>query len=122
MKQEISGGMIQNLMLAIKRLYWRLNEVNKVQSILLEMIKNQEHDPQHCVHIFIVKGLDNNWKQKDFFLNLQNLFKKKTINIEKNLVKLKVTKSKKLKIRFFIWRPRSNHSVTYFLKNSTIKL
>ena len=69
-------------MLAIKRLYWRLNEVNKVQSILLEMIKNQEHDSTTLCSYIYSKGFDNNWKQKDFF-EFAEFIQKKTIDIEK---------------------------------------
>ena len=109
-------GYDKNLMLAIKRLYWRLNEVSKVQSILFEMIKNQEHDSTTLCSYIYSKGFDNNWKQKDFF-EFAEFLQKKTIDIEKNnLVKLKVTKSKKLKLGFLSGDLRSNHSVTYFLK------
>ena len=109
-------GYDKNLMLAIKRLYWRLNEVSKVQSILFEMIKNQEHDSTTLCSYIYSKGFDNNWKQKDFF-EFAEFLQKQTIDIEKNnLVKLKTTKSKKLKLGFLSGDIRSNHSVTYFLK------
>ena len=109
-------GYDKNLMLAIKRLYWRLNEVSKVQSILFEMIKNQEHDSTTLCSYIYSRGFDNNWKQKDFF-EFAEFLQKKTIDIEKNnLVKLKATKSKKLKLGFLSGDIRSNHSVTYFLK------
>ena len=68
-----------------------------------------------CSYIYS-RGFDNNWKQKDFF-EFAEFLQKKTIDIEKNnLVKLKVTKSKKLKLGFLSGDVRSNHSVTYFLK------
>jgi hypothetical protein len=68
-------GYDKNLMLAIKRLYWRLNEVSKVQSILFEMIKIKNMTLQLCVHIFIAEGLIIIGSRK-IFLSLLNSFKK----------------------------------------------
>ena len=62
-------------MLAIKRFYWRLNEVKKIQHVLSEMINNQEHDSTTLCSYIYSKGFDDDWSQEDF-LSLVNLFKK----------------------------------------------
>ena len=54
-------GYDKNLMLAIKRFYWRLNEVKKVQHVLSEMINNQEHDSTTLCSYIYSKGFDDDW-------------------------------------------------------------
>tara|TARA_Y100000996_G_scaffold404470_1_gene378594 strand:+ start:1014 stop:2672 length:1659 start_codon:yes stop_codon:yes gene_type:complete len=109
-------GYDKNLMLAIKRLYWRLNDVKKVQSVLSEMLENQDHDSTTICSYIYSKGFDDNWKQEDY-LNFVDFLQQKTENFPLDrLVKLKENKSKKLRLCFLSGDLRSNHSVTYFLK------
>ncbi len=109
-------GYDQNLMLAIKRFYWRLNEVKKVQSVLLEMIDNKEHDSTTLCSYIYSKGFDDDWSQEDFF-KFSKFIQEKTLKFkEENLSNLKSNKNTKLKLAFLSGDIRSNHSVTYFLK------
>ncbi len=109
-------GYDKNLMLAIKRFYWRLNEVKKVQSILLEMIENKEYDSTTLCSYIYSKGFDDDWSQEDFF-NFSKFIQEKTPVFKKeDLRNLKFNKNKKKKLAFLSGDIRSNHSVTYFLK------
>ncbi len=115
-KAKNHWGYDKNLMLAIKRLYWKLNEVKKVQSVLSEMLENQDHDSTTICSYIYSKGFDNHWKQEDY-LNFAEFLQKKTENFQPDLlVKLKENRSKKLRLCFLSGDLRSNHSVTYFLK------
>ena len=78
-------------MLAIKRFYWCLNEVDKVQSVLSEMINNQDHDSTTICSYIYSKGFDNDWTQENFFSFSKFLQEKTTtfksdvlINLKKN--------------------------------------
>ena len=81
----------KNLMLAIKRFYWCLNEVDKVQSVLTEMINNQDHDSTTICSYIYSKGFDNDWTQENFF-SFSKFLQEKTatfksdvlINLKKN--------------------------------------
>ncbi len=109
-------GYDKNLLLAIKRLYWKLNEVKKVQLVLSEMLENQDHDSTTICSYIYSKGFDNHWKQEDY-LKFAEFLQEKTDNFQPDrLVKLKSNKSNKLRLCFLSGDLRSNHSVTYFLK------
>ena len=106
----------KNLMLAIKRFYWCLNEVGKVQSVLSEMIKNQDHDSTTICSYIYSKGFDNDWSQENFF-SFSKFLQDKTPTFKSDiLIDFKSNKSNKLKLGFLSGDIRSNHSVTYFLK------
>ena len=106
----------KNLMLAIKRFYWCLNEVDEVQSVLSEMIKNQDHDSTTICSYIYSKGFDNDWSQDNFF-SFSKFLQEKTTTFKSNtLIDFKLNKSDKLKLGFVSGDIRSNHSVTYFLK------
>ena len=109
-------GYDKNLMLAIKRFYWRLNEVKKVQHVLSEMINNQEHDSTTLCSYIYSKGFDDDWSQEDFFKFSKFIQEKTPLFKEEELTNLKSIKNKKLKLAFLSGDIRSNHSVTYFLK------
>jgi protein O-GlcNAc transferase len=109
-------GYDKNLMLAIKRFYWSLNEVDNVQSVLSEMIENQDHDTTTLCSYIYSKGFDNDWLQKDFF-SFSKFLQKNTPHFKpSDLVDLKFNNTNKLKLGFISGDLRSNHSVTYFLK------
>ncbi len=113
---KIFWGYDQNLMLAIKRFYWRLNEVKKVQSVLLEMIENKAHDSTTLCSYIYSKGFDDDWSQEDFF-RFSKFIQEKTPKFkEEKLSNLKLNQNNKLKLAFLSGDIRSNHSVTYFLK------
>jgi predicted O-linked N-acetylglucosamine transferase (SPINDLY family) len=106
----------KNLMLAIKRFYWCLNEVDKVQSVLAEMIKNQDHDSTTICSYIYSKGFDDDWSQINFF-SFSKFLQQKTTTLKSDvLIDFKSNRSSKLKLGFVSGDIRSNHSVTYFLK------
>ncbi|MDA8705943.1 hypothetical protein N9376_01015 [Candidatus Pelagibacter sp.] len=106
----------KNLMLAIKRFYWCLNEVDKVQSVLTEMINNQDHDSTTICSYIYSKGFDNDWTQENFF-SFSKFLQEKTATFKSDvLINLKKNQSNKIKLGFVSGDIRSNHSVTYFLK------
>jgi len=106
----------KNLMLAIKRFYWCLNEVDKVQSVLSEMINNQDHDSTTICSYIYSKGFDNDWTQENFF-SFSKFLQEKTATFKSDvLINLKKNQSNKIKLGFVSGDIRSNHSVTYFLK------
>ena len=109
-------GYDKNLMLAIKRFYWCLNEVDKVQSVLSEMINNQDHDSTTICSYIYSKGFDNDWTQENFF-SFSKFLQEKTATFKSDvLINLKKNQSNKIKLGFVSGDIRSNHSVTYFLK------
>jgi protein O-GlcNAc transferase len=109
-------GYDKNLMLAIKRLYWKLNEVEKVQLVLAEMIENKDHDSTTICSYIYSKGFDDDWKQADYS-KFAEFLQNKTNNFQSDrLIRLKETRSDKLRLGFLSGDLRSNHSVTYFLK------
>ena len=109
-------GYDKNLMLAIKRFYWSLNEVDNVQSVLFEMIENQDHDTTTLCSYIYSKGFDNDWSQKDFFSFSKFLQKHTTYFEPTDMINFKLNNTNKIKLGFVSGDLRSNHSVTYFLK------
>ena len=106
----------KNLMLAIKRFYWCLNEVDKVQSVLKEMINNQDYDSTTICSYIYSKGFDNDWTQENFF-SFSKFLQEKTPTFKSDvLINFKKNQSNKIKLGFVSGDIRSNHSVTYFLK------
>ena len=109
-------GYDKNLMLAIKRLYWRLNDVDKVQSLLSEMIENQDHDSDTICSYIYCQGFKSEWKQKDFFKFSKFLQKKIPKYKSNDLIDFKPKNVDKIKLGFISGDIKSNHSITYFLK------
>ena len=109
-------GYDRNLMLAIKRLYWRLNEVDKVQSVLSEMIENQDYNSDTICSYVYSQGFKDEWPQEEFF-KFSKFLQEKIPHYKLNdLIKIKSRKKNKIRLGFLSGDIRSNHSVTYFLK------
>ena len=106
----------RNLMVAIKRLYWRLNEVDKIHTTLSEMIKNQDYSSDTICSYIFSQHYSDNWSQKKFLDYSNNLQEKLTNYKLEKFAESKFIKNRKIKLGFLTGDIRSNHSVTYFLK------
>ena len=106
-------GYNRDLSIAIKRLYWSLNEVDKVQLTLSQMIKNKDYDPNTICSFIFSQFYKDDWKQKQY-LDYSKFLKKKLPSYKLN--NMNYSQNSKIKLGFISGDIRSNHSVTYFLK------
>ena len=102
---------------AMKRVFTRLNNPNKVLFHLNQMLQTNNYSTSDLCFYIYNKMFLNDWSQKDF-LKYATLIDSKLIKYSKDKINdFPSIKNEKIKIAFLSADIRHSHSVTYFLRS-----
>ena len=102
---------------AMKRVYTRLNNPNKVLFHLNQMLQSNNYSTSDLCFYVYNKMFLNDWSQKDFF-QYTSLMDSKLIEYSKDKIDdFPNNKNEKIKIAFLSADIRHSHSITYFLRS-----
>ena len=105
------------LMRAIFGVFKRTSDVGNIILCLKKIIKLKS-DADVIASYNYYNNYLNDWSQSDYFENAKILDDKLTIYPSKELVALKQSKNKKIRLAFISSDIRSKHSISYFLKSA----
>jgi predicted O-linked N-acetylglucosamine transferase (SPINDLY family) len=114
---EEQFGHNEKLVLAIVRVYKRLNNIDKVLYYYDQLKKNKTLSLLSISSLIYNNSFTDKWSQEDFFSHSKLLEKYTPTYPEEKLSNINFENKDKIKIGFLTTDLRGQHSITYFLKS-----
>jgi len=113
---EINFGYNKDLIKAIKNVFFRINNVDKLIYYLNKLNENKDLDLTSLSQLIYYNNYRNNWTQKDY-LNYSKLIEAYCPKYpEEKLLKIKHKNNNKIHLGILTADITKKHSITYFLK------